>query len=508
MENWLKKYEPAISTDIIGNKNQIQKLNKFIKQFVGKKVNTDAIKNPNIIISGPVGIGKTLIVDLILKENSIEKIVTDLVDISCKKNKSDNNNTRTIQSYYSSLQQKKSMDVTGEYKENKLALVFDDISNISNPKKKDAIKSLIKLNNKLKKFPIIIIANDKHNKMVGDLKKMITFIIKNPHGLKNTKVVNEIIMTSPSFAEIKIFVDRICKSENIKFVKKKTDDDDIFLQLVDHSQYDIRRLVNILAELKQIYENADITLEIFEDYTETSKRKDLDPGIYEGTRILLNKYTDINTALTVYSEDRSTIPLIVHENYPSNIYQQYPRMSVENQINLLVDISKNISESDKIDGLIYSDQRWNLQPVHGFYSCVMPSYHINREPNKMFKHEKYVYTKDYNKTSIKKINKKVIKKARENHLLKKLSVDDFLHMCSILKALIVRKDVDTLCELLEPYKFTYLKEIESIISIDKLEKDSKPDKAKLLKCKIKGKMKSVLMERLNLKEEKKTKKNT
>ena len=508
MENWLRKYEPAVSNDVIGNKNQIQKLNKFIKQFTGKKINPDTIKNPNIIISGPVGIGKTLTVNLVLKENGLEKIVTDLSDISCKKNKSDNNTTRTILSYYNSLQQKKNMTITGEYKENKIALVFDDISNISNPKKRDAIKSLIKLNNKFKKFPIIIIANDKHNKMVGDLKKMITYMIKNPNGLKNIKIINEIIMTRPTFMEIKPFIDRICKSENIQLIKKKTDDEDIFLQLIEHSQYDIRRLINILVELKQIYENDEIPLNVFEDYMETSKRKDLDPGIYEGTRVLLNQYTNINNALTVYSEDRSTIPLIVHENYPANIYHQYPKMSIENQINLLVDISKCISESDKIDGLIYSNQCWSLQPVHGFYSCVMPSYHINKMPGKIFKMEKYVYTKDYNKTSIKKINKKVIKKARENHLLKKLSVDDFLHMCSILKALILRKDVDTICELLEPYKFTYLKEIESIVSIDKLEKETKNDKSKPLKYKIKGKMKSLIMERLNLKEEKKIKKNT
>lgn len=505
MENWLHKYEPTSSSDIIGNKVQIQKLNKFIKQFTVKKINVDTIKNPNIIISGPIGIGKTLMVDLILKENNIEKVVTNLTDISCKKNKSDiNSNVKTVQSYYNSLRQKKSMTMSGEYKENKIALVFDDISNISNPKKRDVIKSLVKLNNKFKRFAIIVIANDKHNKLVGDLKKMITYIIKNPQGLKNNKIINEIIMTRPSFMEIIPFITRICKSENIKLIKNKNDDEDIVLQLIEHSQYDIRRLVNILAELKQIYENTDITLGIFENYMETSKKKDLDPGIYEGTRVLLNRYTDINTALTVYSEDRSTIPLIVHENYPANIYHQYPRMSIENQINLLVDISKSISESDKIDGLIYSSQCWSLQPVHGFYSCVMPSYYINKIPNKMFKMEKYVYTKDYNKTSIKKINKKVIKKARENQLLKKLSVDDFLHMCSILKKLIIEKNVDALCELLEPYKFTYLKEIESIVSIDKLDKES-TDKTKA-KCKIKGKMKSIVMERLHLKEEKKTKK--
>lgn len=37
MENWLDKYKPTSLNDIIGNKTQIQEINKFVKQFVKKK---------------------------------------------------------------------------------------------------------------------------------------------------------------------------------------------------------------------------------------------------------------------------------------------------------------------------------------------------------------------------------------------------------------------------------------------------------------------------------------
>jgi hypothetical protein len=149
-------------------------------------------------------------------------------------------------------------------------------------------------------------------------------------------------------------------------------------------------------------------------------------------------------------------------------------------------------------------------------------------PNKLGTQESYVFTKDYNKTSIKKINRKVIKKTRENPMLKSMSVKDFLIMCAILKDLIVKKKTDELCDLLKPYKFLYLKEIESVISIDKLEKGSVsnndveisdledevdeegPKKVDTYgkvknKYKIKGKMKSVMTEKLNLQEEEKKK---
>jgi len=504
MPNYLDKYKPKGLDEIIGNKSEIQRINTFVKQFNTRK-NIDSTPNPNLIISGPIGIGKTIMVDLILKANHFDKVTTNLSDIYCKKTKTDAGNiTRSVETYYNMLRQKKNLCMLGSTEFNKVALVFDDISNISNPKKKDAVKALIKRNNKDKKFPIIIIANNKHNKLVGELRKMVTYTIKGKPPPFN-KVTNEVVLKVPQNRDIREFVEKICAKEGINFLQKKADDDDIYDLLVDHSQYDIRRLINMLEELKQMYDTKNITVELFEEYMETSKKKDSDPGIFEGTRILLNRYNGIDNALSVYREDRTTIPLIFHENYPANISYQYPKLSVDKQVDILVDVSKNISESDKVDGLIYSNQYWSLQPAHGFYSCVLPSYIINKTPGKMFKHEQYAYTKDYNKTSIKKINKKVIKKTRENTLLKKMSINDFLFMCTILKTLILRKDVDSICNLLRPYKFTYLKEIESIISIDKLEKGADNEKLKT-KYKIKGKMKTIMMENLGLREEDKNKK--
>jgi len=104
-----------------------------------------------------------------------------------------------------------------------------------------------------------------------------------------------------------------------------------------------------------------------------------------------------------------------------------------------------------------------------FYSCVLPSYYINQYPGKLSNIEFSRYTKDYNRTSIKKINNKVIKKARENPHLKNFSIYDFLMISSILKSLIERDDLETIIYLIKPYHLS-LKEIESIIKIDKIEK--------------------------------------
>lgn len=485
--NWLDKYKPDKLSDVIGNKNKITLIDKFIKLFCNKK--SDEIPNPNLIITGPNGIGKTLIVDLIIKENKFEKVIVDLSNISVnRKNKRKKNidlqknidpigsccnKAVSVNRFYNSLKYR-NMIVSNDCS-NKIALVFDNMSNISNPKEKEAIKKLIKINNTYKFFPIIIIANTKHSKIINDIRKAATYTIKatSRNGKKkNTKTINECVLTAPDPYEIESYIKKICKLENIKLVSKSNDVDNIYSILIEHSQYDIRRLINIMEELKILYGCDMIGSKEILKYMESSMKKDLDPGIYKATEKLLNNYQNIESAITLYSEERATIPLMVHENYPSNIKRQYPKMQIDEQINLMYNISLSMSESDKIDGLIYSNQCWNLQSVHGFYSCVMPSYYINKKENKLCVRESYNYTKDYNRTSTKKINNKVIKKAQENFLLKKVGVYDFLYISSILKNLIANKELNKIAKLMKPYNLS-IKEIESIIKIDKVNKQEK-----------------------------------
>lgn len=479
MENLLDKYKPNKLSEVLGDKIQIQKIDRFLKQFTKKNVDYKKIAYPNLIITGSNGIGKTLVTNLALEENGMEKFVPDLTNVSItrktkrkKKSEKELGGNNTVKTYYLTLQNNKNLSLSGEYIEKKIALVFDDVSNISNPKEREAIKSMVKINNKLKRFPIIIIASTKHCKTLNELRKMITYIVKrkSDNGKKeNYRIINEISMRPPEYFEMENFIKRICQNEGLRIVKTKNDEEDIYVKIINHAQHDVRRLLNILEEFRMLFKNTDITLSKFEQYREISKTKDLDQGIYEATRLLLNKYTDIDTALLLYGEERATIPLMIHENYPIHIRNQYPKISIEQQVKMLYQISKSISESDKVDGLIYSNQCWNLQSVHGFYSCCRPSRYINSLPNKLNKSIRYKYTQDYNKTSIKKINNKVIKKAQENPFLKQVSIYDFLYIASILKTLSDRKDYEMFAELMKPYKLKF-KEIESIIKIDKIKK--------------------------------------
>src|SRR5437879_1014149 len=110
MENWLDKYKPTNLSDVIGNHDQIEQIGQFIKLFTKKKIDINKINNPNIIIKETNGIGKTLITDLILQENNLEKITADLSNISVKRKTKRKKKTeketigsnRTVRTYYMS----------------------------------------------------------------------------------------------------------------------------------------------------------------------------------------------------------------------------------------------------------------------------------------------------------------------------------------------------------------------------------------------------------------------
>jgi DNA polymerase III delta prime subunit len=441
MYNWIDKYRPKTLSEVIGHRKEIAQLEKFIGQFKGQNV-----ENPNIIVIGPNGIGKTLIVDLILQKYQYTKFENEFSNLCIR---SSDNKVNSLKSFYLLISGNKLV-------QNKIALVIDDLSNMNSPKIKDAIKGIIRLNSQYKKFPIIIITNTKHNKIINELRKVTAYQKKSKYN------INEINLRIPDFDDVLKFVQHICKNENLQL-----EDEDLYTEIIAHSQYDLRRLVTLLENLAYYFSDRKISRERWEYYQEISKTKDVDPGIYEATRLLLDEYLGVNRILAIYGEERATIPLMIHENYTINLFQDYPHMDARVRLYLLKKIISSISYSDYVDGLIYSNQYWNLQDVHGFYSCVLPSYWINYHPNKLHKLIHYNYTQDYNKTSIRKINHKIIKKVQENISLKKISIEDFLEISDIFKTLVERKDYLLLKDIIDQHKLT-VRDLENIIKIDKI----------------------------------------
>lgn len=87
INNWLDKYKPLKTSDIIGHQDYIRLLTNYLNQYSSFDIDVKKIAYPCILINGKNGIGKTLMVDLLLKEKGFERAVISLDNVVINKTK-------------------------------------------------------------------------------------------------------------------------------------------------------------------------------------------------------------------------------------------------------------------------------------------------------------------------------------------------------------------------------------------------------------------------------------
>lgn len=115
---WINKYKPTNLSQVIGNKPQI----KIFKEWLE---NIDSLKNQTIIISGNQGLGKTLIIKLILEEYDYIVRIINPNEIKDYKTYDDFND---YHNFLNSIYCKFYINNTIK---NKIALIFDETENIT-----------------------------------------------------------------------------------------------------------------------------------------------------------------------------------------------------------------------------------------------------------------------------------------------------------------------------------------------------------------------------------------
>ena len=151
---WLKKYKPTNTNEIIGNKEQINIIKKWLLNY--KQETHHAL-----VISGAHGIGKNLLITLILNELKYE-----IRNIYSTDLKNKNIINETIQSC------NKTKNLYSNFNNKKYAIIIDDTESITLTSEKDNLLELFKLNEQNKYFPLIFISNLQHSKLINNLKKL------------------------------------------------------------------------------------------------------------------------------------------------------------------------------------------------------------------------------------------------------------------------------------------------------------------------------------------------
>jgi DNA polymerase III delta prime subunit len=427
---WINKYRPTTLDNIIGHDVQINKIKSWIK-------NLSTTKNQAIIISGFHGIGKSLTVKLIFEELGY------LIRVIYPNEIKDHRILDDFNEYYNyknSIYSK--INFTNSNKKN-IVLIFEETENISLTSEKKYIMDIFKENNKKKCFPLIFISNNQHSKLLNDLKKNC----------------EEIYFECPPKIKIVNIIQNICLKEKLVI-----EDKEALNTLIDFSQFDMRRLINLLQEVSfnfKVINNNNINL-----FIEKSREKNIDICLFDATYKILNSYLDYDTILKLYESEKVLLPLMIHENYLRKVLNKCDEPWDDVLFNL-VKISDSISRGDNIETSIYTDQNWYLQNIHGFYTCLNSSYWINKlNQTNNIDVKNIKFSSDLNKTSLKNINRKNI-----TNLLKIIpikSIYDILILNRICNHLITKgKDKDIINILLSYNKDITIKEIELCLKIDK-----------------------------------------
>jgi DNA polymerase III delta prime subunit len=459
-KSWIDAYSPKKKSELTSNTKSIQQVENWLNSYQkNKKIYLKETKGQkkkrkpkgtvvdkkysSILITGNHGTGKTTAIKLILKHYGYQIKTMNFAEIkdrkkSAKKKSNENIIKKTLE-INDILNRMHNKEVP------KVAIVIDELESITSNSEKAVLLELREENDSNWYCPMIFISNNKHNKVLTDIKKQCM----------------EIKFFPPCESDMRKLLLKIVKKEKINIKNN-----DVAVMIIDHSQDDYRRLILTLEDIKSGYDNQKITEEILDKYFENAKKKDIDFDLFNAANQLLSNFESIDDCLRLYEIEKTLLPLMMHENYPNYVMANYK--DSEDSFRISDKISSSLSEGDVIENCIYGDQNWDMQEIHGLMSCVTTSYNLHM-PDRTSNYTRCNFTTDLNKTSIKKINAKNINDA--DRCFKNLDIFDYIYMNKIIRKKISEGDIKGCIELLKGYNIK-LEHIEKLLKIDKI-KDSK-----------------------------------
>jgi replication factor C subunit 1 len=292
-------YKPKKIDDFIGNRNIIQPFIQWLLEW-----NQDDKKNKCALISGLTGIGKTLLVELILKKHDYNIIHLAL---------NDERDKEYMNSVIKPLLKTKK---TFEGQEN--VLVVSEIDAGGDYGFISCLTECIKET----KIPIICMCNNRYDQSI---KPILNYCF-------------DIKMTKPSYQEVYRLLYNIVVTEKIKI--KETE----LKELYDQSNGDIRFIINTLQFGMR-----------------KGKKNIQSSNIFDTTGKLLSMDETICSKYEAYWLANDLHPLMIQENYVNNI------MGINDQFKSLKNLSYSadaLSDTDLFESYV-NMTNWDFEPYVG-----------------------------------------------------------------------------------------------------------------------------------------------
>jgi replication factor C subunit 1 len=266
----LEKYKPTAISGIIGNKSSIQSLASWLMTW-----SSTSTQQMAALVSGPIGIGKTLAIDLVIKKSGDYNII--------ELNPDDERTATYINSRIKPIL-KNSKTMFGLQN----ILVINDIDFASDYGFIGAIVECIKET----KIPIICVCNDRYNQKLKTL----------------TNYCLDVRFQRPSIVEITKFIEDIVKKEKIKISSTN------LKELIETSNNDIRNAILNLEFNAISTDNPPVNTTLATQKKDTTQR-----NMFDVVTDFLSQFTSLNDKFDLYKLESEMMPFMVHENYPTTI---------------------------------------------------------------------------------------------------------------------------------------------------------------------------------------------
>jgi DNA polymerase III delta prime subunit len=269
-----------------------------------------SLGSKNILV-GPNGIGKTLAVDLLIKQYDLNPI-------------SLNPDEKTDREYITKTIIP-SIQTTKSFAKKQNIFVVHDIDCYDDYGFISSIVSCLKAT----KIPVIATCNNRYDQSLKPL----------------TPYCLDVKFQKPNASDIIKFVKQIIKKESITISDAKLN------QLIEDSNCDIR---NILSNLQLLGGNMNMN----------SKDK-TNPNIFEMTKQFMSQNVELDDKQRLFWTNNDLLPLMIHENYPAN------NIKMKNEATHLNNIAESIhslSDIDLFEKDIHMNGNWELMPYTAWCS--------------------------------------------------------------------------------------------------------------------------------------------